>query len=147
MDTFLVHAHSGLRWICLLLLLASIFMAFGGKNKPFDGGNRKIYLFALISLHLQVVLGVILYFTSVKVATGMELPNPMEMPQRYWLVEHGVGMVIGAVLVTMGWSRAKRKTEDAAKHKQVAIFYLIGTLIILATIPWPFRENLGGGLI
>lgn len=51
----LKHAHSGLRWILLILLLAAFFQAFMNMkgDKPY---NRKLALFTLISAHLQLVL-------------------------------------------------------------------------------------------
>ena len=62
MYTGLVHAHSGLRWLALVLLLAAVFVSISRwqGNKSFTDSNRKLYLFTLISVHLQLVLGLIL---------------------------------------------------------------------------------------
>ncbi len=64
---------------------------------------------------------------------------------RFWMVEHIFGMVIGIALITIGRIAAKKATEDKAKFKKIAVYFSIGLLIILATIPWPFREFLGRG--
>ena len=65
MDTLyniLKHAHSGLRWVVLFLLLAAIANAFskrrGGSVYP---GKEKLALYALISVHIQLILGLVLY--------------------------------------------------------------------------------------
>jgi len=63
---------------------------------------------------------------------------------RFYTVEHLVGMLIGIALVTVGYSRAKRQAELNKGWKSIGTFYLIGLLVILASIPWPFR-NLGAG--
>jgi len=58
--------HSGFRYVvCVLVLLAIIQSLLGwfGK-KPYTEGNRKINLFALISAHTQLIIGLVLYFLS-----------------------------------------------------------------------------------
>lgn len=138
----LVHAHSGLRWIALLLLAAAVITAFSRwqSRASFTESNRKLYLFTLISVHTQLVLGLILYFISPKV--NMSLIS--DKLYRFYTVEHTVGMLIAIILVTIGYSRAKRMSGATNKHKTVAIFMGIGLILILVSIPWPFR-GLGAG--
>jgi uncharacterized membrane protein YbhN (UPF0104 family) len=62
----LVHAHSGLRYVVLALMLAAIFKAF--TSKQYTEGTRKLNLFAMISVHIQILIGLILYFTWRKFA-------------------------------------------------------------------------------
>ncbi len=141
--TILVKAHSGLRWVVLLLLVAAVITAFrkwqGRAN--YSATDNKIYLFALISVHIQLVLGLVLYFISPKV--NFELIS--DKLYRFYTVEHTVGMLLAIVLITVGRSRSRRMSGDGLKHRTVAIFYGIGLLLILVSIPWPFR-NLGAGL-
>lgn len=143
MYTGLLHTHSGLRWIALLLLVASVITAlqkWQGQSGYTDG-NRKLYLFTLISVHLQLVIGLILYFISPKVDFSMM----SDKIYRFYTVEHITGMLIAIILITIGYSRSKRATDALTKQRLVAIFYGIGLLIILAMIPWPFR-GLGAGM-
>jgi uncharacterized protein YacL len=144
MYPILKHAHSGLRWILLLLLIAAVVnaaMNFSAKN-GFREQDRKLGLFALIFTHVQLILGLILYFISPKVqfVSGMMKDSMV----RFYTVEHLTMMIIAVALITIGYSRAKKKTEATAKFKTTFWFYLIGLVVILASIPWPFR-NLGGG--
>lgn len=133
----LVHAHSGLRWIALLLLVAAVATAFSRwqSRADFTESNRKLYLFTLVSVHIQLVLGLIMYFMSPKVDTSMI----SDKLYRFYTVEHLVGMLIAIALVTVGYSRSKRQRVAVNKHKTVAIFMGLGLLLILASIPWPFR--------
>ena len=142
MYTGLVHAHSGLRWLVLVLLLAAVFVSISRwqGNKPFTDGNRKLYLFTLISVHLQLVLGLILYFISPKVNFDA-LSNKVI---RFYTVEHSSIMLLAIVLITVGYSRGKRASSDTQKHRLVGIFYGIGLGLILVGIPWAFR-GLGAG--
>lgn len=135
----LLHAHSGLRWIVLIFLLINIFNAFGGLNavKIYTTKDKKLSLFLLIFTHLQAVLGIILYFLSPKVQfSSNTMGNDM---LRFFTMEHTLMMFIAVVLITIGNRMAK-----AGKVKRVFWFFFISLLIILAAIPWPFRENLGG---
>ncbi|MEY3681976.1 MAG: hypothetical protein RLZZ289_499, partial [Bacteroidota bacterium] len=61
----LVSAHSGLRWIALVLLLLAIYNAFTAKE--YEKKHRLVNMFAMISLHTQLLIGLALYFTSDKV--------------------------------------------------------------------------------
>ncbi|MTI22587.1 cytochrome B [Fulvivirga sp. RKSG066] len=142
MYDILRHAHSGLRWLVLIALVIAIFNAFSKKGKPFTSGDKKLSLFALIFTHLQFVIGLILYFVSPKVVfAGTSMKSEV---LRFYLVEHSLIMILAIVLITIGYSKAKRATIDAKKFKTIGIFYLIGLLLILAGIPWPFRD-LGAG--
>lgn len=140
----LVHAHSGLRWVVLLLLILAIFNAFSkkGKGVEWTDKDKKITLFAMIFTHVQLLIGLVLYFMSplVQFSEGF-MKNPV---YRFYSVEHITTMLIAIALITIGYSKSKRATESVKKFKTVATFYLIGLILILAGIPWPFRD-LGAG--
>lgn len=137
MYTGLTHAHSGWRWIVLILLLTAIFQAF------FQSGKKtKLPLFAMVATHIQLVLGIILYFISPKVLFAAET---MKVPlNRFYTVEHNTLMLLAIVLITLGYGKWKRADTVENSAKKVATYYLIGLILILAGIPWPFR-NLGAG--
>ncbi len=70
----LVHTHSGLRWLLLFFLLYAIWNAYskmkGGKSYLIS--DKKISLNALLITHVQLLLGLVLYFISPKVDFGHE---------------------------------------------------------------------------
>lgn len=135
----LTHAHSGLRYVVLALMVAAIVKAF--TSKQYTEGTRKLNLFAMISVHIQIVIGLILYFSKGWYKIGEFMSNPVT---RFFAVEHIFGMLVAMALVTIGHSKAKKATTDAEKFKKIKVFYTLALIIILATIPWPFREALGG---
>jgi len=143
MATGLLHLHNLLRWLVLLFALITIFRTLGGLsgNKPFTAGHRKTTLFLMICCDIQLLLGLALYFMKdwFKVLTsgGGFMSNPA---QRFFAVEHAVGMIIAIILVHVGYSATKKGIADGAKYKRVFWCTLIALIIILATIPWPFRE-------
>jgi len=136
----LLHAHSGLRYIILILLLFAIIKSFGGwfGKREFSKCDNVVALTALITMHVQLLIGIILYFISPFVT---ELSQAMKVPElRFWSVEHLGMMILAIVLITLGWALAKRALSDYAKHKRIAIFYAIGFVLIIAAIPWPFSQ-------
>jgi hypothetical protein len=141
MTNILHHLHSGLRWVALLLLLITIAKAFSGwlGNKTFTEGDRKLALFTLISMHLQLVIGIALYIIMIT-SEGFNFGASMKIPEaRFLSVEHITGMIVAIALITIGNARAKRASSAKLKFKSIAIFFLIGLLIIIAMIPWPFH--------
>lgn len=133
----LVHAHSGLRWLALILLLIASLTAlrqWQGRH-AFTEGDHKLYLYTFITMHLQLTLGLILYFLSPKVNFSL-LSDKL---YRFYTVEHSVGMLIAITLVTLGYIRAKKLSAPVSKHRSIFVFYTIALVLILASIPWPGR--------
>ncbi|MEJ6799527.1 MAG: hypothetical protein QNK75_10950 [Crocinitomicaceae bacterium] len=141
MYSALSHAHSGLRWVVLFLLVFAIFNAFTRKT-VYEKKDKMIYLFSMVFLHIQLLIGLALYFISDKVsfASGW-MKEPL---YRFYGMEHFLGMVIAIVLVTIGRKKAEKASEPVKKHKIIRVYYVIGLIIVLASIPWPFREALVG---
>jgi hypothetical protein len=132
----LIRAHSGLRYVVLGLLIAAIFIAYSNWKKGSEG-DSKIYLFAFIATHTQLLIGLILYFMSAKVNFDQISVKVF----RFYTIEHIFMMLIAIVLITLGRIRSKKLT-GADKHRTVLYYYAMGLIIILVAIPWPFR-NLG----
>ena len=133
MNTYeiLKNAHSGWRYVVIILLLIAVINAVMGwmGNKSYTEGNRKLNVFTLISAHIQLVFGVILYFLSPLTKGPMA-----DAMYRYWKVEHVVMMVLAIVLITIGNAKSKKGIDGVAKHKSIAIFFGIALIIIVVAI-------------
>jgi hypothetical protein len=137
----LVSAHSGLRWIALLLLLLAIINAFTAKN--YEKKHRLVNLFTMITFHTQLVLGIILYFLSDKVQfTEGWMKQTM---YRFYGMEHLTGMLLAIIAITIGHSKSKKGADAAAKFKAIKLWYVLALILVVAFIPWPFRTELGAG--
>ncbi|MEO6981024.1 MAG: cytochrome B [Mucilaginibacter sp.] len=136
MDTYVIikQLHSGFRYIVFLLVLVAIIQSLLGwlNQKPYTETNRKINLFALISAHIQLLIGIVLLFKSPLV--HFDSSTMKDNITRYFSVEHWVGMVIAIVLITIGHSKSKKIILPESKHRTIAIFYIIAFLVIVATI-------------
>ena len=139
MFDILKHAHSGWRWVVLALLIYAIFNAFTKwqSGKTFEEKDRKINLFAMVSTHIQFLFGLILYFMSPSVQFGSATMKDSML--RFFTVEHFAMMFIAVALISVGNAASKKAAEDKSKFKKTFIYYLIGLIIILVAIPWPFR--------
>ncbi len=139
----LIHAHSGLRWLLLFALVYAIFNAFSKKkNGRFEAKDKMISLFAFILTHVQLLIGLLLYLLE-KRWTGFS--HMKDAYSRFFAVEHTLGMLIAIVLITLGYIQSKKATTDSKKFGKIGVYYLIALIIIIASIPWPFREALGAG--
>ena len=141
MYEILKHTHSGLRWVALILILLAIYNSITAKE--FGKRQKLINLFSMVSLHTQLILGLVLYFISPRVRFYQGWMKDAE--DRFYGMEHLAGMVIAIALITFGYVKSKKGTTPAEIYKPIKLFYIIGLILILASIPWPFRANLGGG--
>jgi len=127
----------------MILVLLAIIQSLAGwfGKRPFTEGNRKINLFALISAHTQLLIGIVLYFLSPFVLFSKEAMKDASL--RYWTVEHISMMIFAIILITVGYSRSKRIVTAEGKHRAVAIFYLLAMVVIIAAIIQSHRPMLG----
>ncbi|MGJ7031875.1 hypothetical protein [Niabella hirudinis] len=150
METGLLHLHSFLRWVILLLLLVAIFKSIGVGSRPFTNGHRKAGLFLMIAVDIEFLIGIIQWITGahgLKVIQDQGMSAVMQNATlRFFAVEHITMMLIAVVLVHIGKSFAKKNISDRKKHRKTVLCYILALIIILAAIPWPFREvGLGRG--
>jgi heme A synthase len=133
---FIQKFHSGWAYLALLLLIVALVNAWLGysSKKVFTKKDRTISLIALILIHIQLLVGLVLYFIS---PLGKQaLGNMSDAALRLTSLEHPLINIIAIILITIGWSKHKKATTDDAKFKSIAIFYTIGLVLILARIPW-----------
>jgi hypothetical protein len=147
----LLHVHSILRWIILLLCLIVLYKSFSGfrNKKLFREDDNKYSLWLFISVHTMLLIGLIQYFVG---ANGIQLfqTNPVAVVMktkelRYFAIEHTLVNIIGIIFISLGRILSKKAISDAAKHKKLFIYTLIGLLLILSRIPWPGMAGVGRG--
>lgn len=139
----LLHAHSGLRWVALILIVAAIVNALmNRKGSTYEKKDRMLNLFSMISLHTQLLIGLVLYFISPKVKFVEDWTS--NDIYRFFGLEHFLLMVLAIVVITVGRKKAENAVEASQKHQLILKWFVIGLVLILAGIPWPFR-GLGSG--
>jgi FtsH-binding integral membrane protein len=142
MYPLLLTIHSLVRWAVLVSLLYALLRAYRGWltqaafSKPDDTVRHTTATIA----HVQLLIGLGLYFSSpltnyfwdaTKTAMG-------QREIRFFGMEHPLMMFVAIVLISIGSALAKRKTKPAAKFKTIAIWFTVGLVVLLLSIPWPF---------
>ncbi|WP_417363335.1 hypothetical protein [Galbibacter sp.] len=131
--------HSYWAYFTLIMLLVAVLNALNGyfsKNEFSMSKDFRISLFALIFTHIQILLGLILYFTSPYFASWQAGGVMGDSFLRLVLVEHPFINLIAVALITIGWSKHKKVTASKSKFKNIALFYGIGLVLILLRIPY-----------
>lgn len=133
--------HSYWAYLVLIVLILAVVNAILGltSKKKFEAKDVRISLFALIASHIQLIIGFISYYMSSFYETmrGIGMGEVMKNSElRKLLVEHPLMMIVSIILITIGFSKHKKKTTDLAKFKTISIFYTIALIIILGMIPW-----------
>jgi len=134
------HIHSYWAYLVLLILIVAVVNAIIGftQKKQFTDKDLRIGLFTLIVTHIQLLIGLGWYFMSPWFKALKENSGEVmaDKATRLLAVEHPIIMILAIALITIGWSKHKKKTTDSAKFKTFAIFYGIALLLILYRIPW-----------
>lgn len=138
--------HSWLRWAVLLFGAAALVRAVTGSatRRPWLPLDDRIGLLFVISLDVQLLLGLLLYFalSPITQAAMTDFGEAMRQPaMRFWAVEHVFGMVVGAFLAHRGRARIRAIPDAGRKHKAAAVFIVLALVAILASIPWPGTPN------
>jgi NADH:ubiquinone oxidoreductase subunit 2 (subunit N) len=139
MYTGLQHAHSGLAYLVLTALIVVIFLMLIGSlsGREFTEKDRKIALIAFILSHVQLLIGLILYFVSPVGLSLLQGGGAMsDSAARLTALEHPLINIVAIVLITIGYSRAKKAQTSRAKFRSIYMLYAVGLVLILSRIPW-----------
>ncbi|MFT5890220.1 MAG: putative membrane protein [Dokdonia sp.] len=126
-------------WAYLLLAVLVIttinsLAKFFGK-KEYGAKDMRLALFTLITMHIQFLIGLVLWFVSPSGLNEIR-QNGMGTDMRRLAVEHPTLMIIAVVLITIGYSKHKKQRLSTPKFKKLAIFYTLALIAVLAMIPW-----------
>jgi hypothetical protein len=135
--------------VIIVLAVIAIYRSYIGMSsgKVFSNGDKRTGLFLMIAAHTTLLVGLYLWFTGPwglanirNLGFGDVMKDPV---YRYFAIEHLTGMLIAIVLITIGRGAAKKSIPDAAKFRRSFWFFLVALVIILVTVPWPFRAGIG----
>ena len=146
MQTGLLHLHNLLRWIILVLLLLSILKSYTGmtSKKTFEASDKKIWLFTMIAAHITLLLGLYQWMLGRYGIFSYVKPEGISMMKdpylRFFQMEHPVSMILAILMITLGYGMAKKNVDDQTKYKKAFRYFMLALVLILAAVPWPFRE-------
>lgn len=147
MYTTLLSLHSIFRWLVVIGVLYTLYRAYSGifSKRTFDPADAKTRKYTVIFAHIQLVLGLALYFMSPLTKYFMSnFSTAVKVRDiRFYGMEHTVVMVVAIALLTIGSAISKKKTDDRAKFKALAIWFTIAVILVLLMTPWPFSPFSG----
>lgn len=132
------HLHSFTAYLTLIFLVIAVLYSFYALSKrlAFTKTSKSIILLGLIGAHLQFVFGLVLYFVSPMGVSNFSGEMMKNSVARLYGLEHPLMMLLAIILITVGYSKAKRTAEAQGKFKKIAIFYSLGLVFVLSRIPW-----------
>ena len=138
--------HSYWAYLVLIVLISAVLKSVIGyfSNKDYDANAFRVSLFTLIVSHIQLLIGLVLYFTSARFDIWSDLGVGEVMKNaniRLYLVEHPTINILAVALITIGYSKHKKKLVSKPKYKTIAIFYSIALILIFSRIPWNVWPN------
>jgi hypothetical protein len=143
MYEFLRVLHSILRYLLLFGGIAAIIYALKGiKNAATVPRLKAASLIFLIFTHTQFLIGMCLYIINKWYVPFLEnFGEAMKIKTvRFFGFEHITMMLIATILITIGHSKVKKAIVSQSSVKTSAILFIIAMVIVLAAVPWPFRD-------
>jgi uncharacterized membrane protein len=139
MYTGLQHLHSGIAYLVLLaLVLVIIYALFGSlSGREFTEKDRKIAMIAFIFSHIQLLVGLILYFVSplgFSLLTGGGAMS--DSAARLTALEHPLINILAIVIISVGYIRAKKISASRGRFRSIYMMYAIGLVLIISRIPY-----------
>lgn len=143
MYNILLRVHSIGRWILLLLLLIAIFNSLVAGRRPWIRSDARTGSILTIFADIMLLIGLALWYFGdwgFKMIKSMGMSAVMKNATiRFFAIEHLAMMLIAIILLHIGKAQGKKPISDRAKHRRTVVFYLIALILILISIPWPFR--------
>jgi hypothetical protein len=142
MYTTIQFIHSWWAYLVLFVVVIATINAVAGlfTGKEYGPKDFRLALFALIVTHIQFLIGLVLFFVS---PYGLENISKVGMGEimknsdfRLYAIEHPLIMLFVVVLITIGYSKHKKKLVSKPKFKTLTIFYTLALILMLSRIPW-----------
>ena len=141
MYSITLFLHNLLRWIALILVIATVVSAILAliRKREWNETDRKLGLFSTIALDVQILLGLLLYVVLSPFTKGIfqDFRAAMSVAdQRFFAIEHVFYMILAIVFAHLGNALSKKVEASDAKFKRVMIFFGIALIALLLGIPW-----------
>lgn len=138
--SILLLLHSWSRWLVVVFGIVAVYRAYTGRSsgRPYVGADNGMGASFVGSMHLQVLLGLGLYFMGnwPAKALGAATDAAYRSELRFFKMEHIAVMLLAAVLAQVGRSLSKKAADDTTKHKKAFTYFAISLVLVLLMIPW-----------
>jgi len=142
-NDLLLTLHNLWRWVVLILAIIATTKAYIGwlGKRNWTESDRRMGVLLTISLDIQFLLGLILYFISsygIKaLSEGMDfLSNPAYTQYRFFSMEHLLYMLLAVIFAHLGSILPRKAQDSSAKFMRAAIPFTLMFILIIFGIPW-----------
>jgi hypothetical protein len=138
---FCFAVHNIMRWIVVVLAIVALVRAYWGwfGKREWSLTDRKVGMFFSISMDVQLLLGLILYF-GLSPITRSAIQNlgaaMAEAGLRFFALEHFFYMLVAVIVVHVGTTLSRKAVDEVAKHRRAALWFTLAILLILVGMPW-----------
>lgn len=144
---FILTLHNVWRWVVLVISIFAVVTAYLGwfGKRTWSERDRKIGSFTAISMDIQLLLGLLLYFFGEYGWRG--LSRGMEFMRANWDymffgMEHLAVMLVAVIFAHLGSILPKKVSDSNAKFRRAAIWFTLMLLLIIVGTPWVQRPLL-----
>lgn len=140
-NQLILTLHNLTRWVFLIVAVIFLVQALSGwlGKKPYNDSNRKMMSMFTGIFDLQILLGLILFFSkgwgNVLMNGGSQAMTTAAV--RFFIAEHWMIMLLAVIIAHIGSSQVKKAETDLSKFRRSAIWFGISLVLVLAAIPWP----------
>jgi len=127
------YIHTSLSVIFVIISITSVVRFYFGwiKKLEFTKYDGLLAKTLLITLYLQMLMGVYLFYTRLS-ATIVIQNNSLE--NRFWPVEHFFVMFFSILTAQLGYVYAKNIKSSEKKFKTLIIYYSISLVLVIFSL-------------
>lgn len=133
--------HGISRWLVLAFVIWGLYTLYEGyrTQKPFTKKDRLPLSIMVGFLHLQALVGLVLYFVMSPL-TQRFMANPAAINFSdevfYFGIYHILCMLSAVIIAQVGVIKAKKLAPDPAAFKAALVYVTIAFILILIAIPY-----------
>lgn len=148
MYTVILAIHNVVRWVVIILGILALVRAYMGflANLDWTERDRIIGTFFAVSIDIQLLLGLVLYFFLSDITRTIFRDFSAAMSNegiRYFVLEHTFYMILAVVFAHLGNLLPRRVDDSRMKFARSAIWFTLTFLLIILGMPW-FRPLIPG---
>jgi hypothetical protein len=138
--SIILPLHSIVRWLVVIAALAVVGRAFYAwlTKKDWTALDDRLGMLFPMALDIQVLLGLILYFSSPITQAAMKNFGAamQNADMRFFALDHVFMMFVALAIAHIGRARSRKALGAPAKHRAAALFFGLAILAVLLAIPW-----------
>lgn len=134
-----IHHYVGMITLVFVLLLTVVSFIYYLQERPVSGQVKRISLITLIFTHTQILLGILLFFSSpiFQNASMKDIMGIAAIRRNY--IEHPFSMVLVGVLITIVNAKIKKAPKISV---WTILMSVVSLALVLGMIPRAFWNSL-----